>query len=89
MLQRAEMIPHLCTREELRFLHECALRAPEGTEMVECGCYQDSSAVALADAAYRRACNLTLIDRFSYSTIEYGVNTPELVRATCAGRTSR
>ena len=81
VLTRATTIPHLCTREELRFLHQCAMRAPEGSEIVECGCYLGSSAVVLADVAYKHASRLTLIDRFHYGTQEYGISSAELVRA--------
>jgi len=79
VLYRAEMIPHLCTRGELRHLWRCATKAPEGEPMVELGCFKGSSSVVLADAAYKRGSPLTLVDSFAYGTIEQGVNSREEV----------
>ncbi len=84
VLYRAERLPHLCTRAEMRHLWQCAMKAPEHLPMVECGCYMGSSAVVLADAAYRRGAPLTLIDSFVYGTPLHGVNSAEVVRSNLA-----
>ena len=86
LLDRAEMMPHLCSRAELLHLWNCAMRAPP-LPMVECGVYLGSSAVVLADVAYRKQVSFTLIDNFTYINTEYGLSNAELVRANliCAG----
>ena len=81
LLARAEMMPHLCSRAELRHLWTCAMHAP-ALPMVECGVYLGSSAVVLADVAYRKQVPLVLIDNFSYVNAEYGPTSAELLRAS-------
>jgi len=80
LLNRAEDIPALCTRRELAHLWECAMAAP-ALPIVEMGVFQGSSAVVLADVAYRKQVPLILIDRFEYGTPQHGQSSAELVRA--------